>query len=139
VTKRTPLEKFQAARLDALDEAITEAEKTDRAENDPVLSLNERLAMFKRLQAWPRIVLAIYDTELAIAQQGRHGRGPPKAGREEPSEIAYTIVGDALGLGPDRIRDLCREGRRHRAQGLPPKRRMRAAEFLAYLSSRAAK
>jgi hypothetical protein len=133
VTKRTPLEGFHAARLDALEEAVTEAEKTLRAETDPALSPNERLAMFKRLQAWPRIVLAIYETELAIAQKDRNKRGSPGAQREEPSEVAYAMVGDALGLGPDRIRDLCREARRHQRQGLPPKHRMRAAEFIAYL------
>jgi hypothetical protein len=123
VTKRTPLEKFQAARLDAWEEVVTEAERTLRAETDPALSPNERLDIFMSLQAWPRIVLGLYRAELAIAQSDPAHKG-------EPSDIAYDVVGESLGLGPDRIRDLCREGRRHEDQGMPAKPKISATEFV---------
>ena len=74
---------------------------------------------FKSLQAWPRIVWGLYRAELAIAQKDRKEKGAPEDGREEPSEIAYRVVGKAIDLGADRVRVLCREGRRHLKQGMP--------------------
>jgi hypothetical protein len=125
VTKRTPLERFHAARLDALEETVAEAEKTCRAETDPALSWEQRLHMFKRLQAWPRIVLGLYQAELAVAQKQKHGAQQ----HGKASDMAFDIVGEALGLGPDRIRHLCREARGHLRQGLPARPKIRAAEF----------
>jgi hypothetical protein len=123
VTKRTPLEKFYDARRDALEQAIAERERARQAETDPALSPNERLDIFMGLQAWPRIVLGLYRAELAIAQSDPARKG-------EASDVAYDVVGESLGLGPDRIRDLCREGRRHEAQGMPPKPEITAAKFV---------
>jgi hypothetical protein len=134
VTKRTPLEQFHAATLDALEKTVDEAEKTRLAETDPALSREQRLRIFKSLQAWPRIVLGLYQAELAVAQRQKQENGAQQPG--EPSDIAYEIVGKALGVGPDRIRHLCREGRCHLRQGMPARPEIRAAEFKRKLSFR---
>jgi len=140
MTKKTPLEEFHDAKkaredagLEALNKAGDEAEKTLKAETDPSLTLDQRLEIFKGLQAWPRIVLGLYNAELALAQEKRKNHGAPKYGREEPSETAFRVVGEAVRLGPDRIRDLCREGRRHLKERMPPKPEIRAAEFIKRL------
>ena len=136
MTKRTPLERYRRAlerfdrdHLDGLEEIASDNEKMHRAETDPNLSPNERLDEFMSVQAWPRIVLGLYEAELEIAQKERREKGKPRHGREEPSEIAAITVGSALGLGPDRIHDLCREGRWHLKRGMPPKLKLRAAVF----------
>src|SRR5262245_44669688 len=138
MTKRTPLEKyrraqhaFESAKLDMLEAGVEEAEKTQRAENDPDYSPKERLDIFKSLQAWPRIVLGLYEAELAIAQNDRKQNGDTKHGK--PSDIAYEAVGKAVGLGPDRVRDLCREGRRHLKEGWPARLKISAAQFKEYI------
>ena len=66
---------------------------------------------------FPRIVLGLYRAELAIAQKDREQDGALEYGREKPSEIARRVVGEALHLGPDRVRDLCAMGRRHEKRG----------------------
>jgi hypothetical protein len=136
VTKRTPLENFQAFRRAALaamqaelEKAFADAEGMVQAMLDPDLSPDQRLDILKSLQAWPRIVLGLYRAELAIAQKDREEKGCPKFGREEPSEIAQRVLGEALDLGPDRIRDLCKTGRRHEKEGMPQKAEITAAKF----------
>jgi hypothetical protein len=128
VTKLTPVEEYKTLRERVADQMKAahkrvhdDAEKTARALSDPDLSFDERLEIFKSLQAWPRIVLGLYEAELAIAQKDRKEKGRPKYGGEEPSEIAPRVVGETIGLGPDRVRDLCRKGRTHLKQGMPPK------------------
>jgi len=133
VTKKTPLEEFHDARLKALEKATGEVEETHRAETDPALTPNQRLTIFKGLQAWPRIVLGLYRAERAAAKVERKRLGVPKYGRETPAEIARMVVGEAIGLGPDRVRDLCKEGTRHLNEGFPPRPEIRAAEFIEYL------
>jgi hypothetical protein len=133
MTKRTPLEKLHRVKLDLREQALADQEKTLLIV-DPHLSLspNERLDLFMALQAWPRIVLGLYRAELAFAQKERETEKKenrvPKTG--QPSEIARAVVAEALGLGPDRIRDLCRNGDRHLKQGMPRKPEIRAAEFV---------
>ena len=102
-----------------MENVHADAEKTVRAQSDPDLSPDERLEIFKSLQAWPRIVLGLYRAELAIAENNRKENDVPEYGREKPSEIAQRVVGDVIDLGPDRVRDLCKEGRRHLNQGMP--------------------
>lgn len=142
MTKRTPLKKFQAWSQKALAEgkAVIEAEFADsedmvRVMSDAALSYEKRLTRFKKWQSWPRVVLGLYEAELAIAQKGREEKGPPEYGRLEPSEEAADTVGDAVGLGRDRIHKLCNEGRLHEAEGLPPKPRISVAEFKRQLSA----
>ena len=141
MTKRTPLEKQQKLRERAAAEVQAEmenvwadAEKTARARSDPDLFPDQRLEIFKSLQAWPRIVLGLYCAELAIAREERIKKGAPEYGREKPSETARYAVGDAVGLGPDRVRELCKEGLRHLNQGMPPKPEITAAMFRRMLS-----
>jgi hypothetical protein len=55
-------------------------------------------------------------------------------GSEEPSEIALRIVGEAVGLGPDRIHDLCGEGRRHEREGMPQQGIVAVTQFKEVLS-----
>lgn len=134
--KLTPLERKRMEFLDALDDQVKESEKTHQAVLDPSLSPDERLDLFMALQAWPRIVLGLYEAESAIARKQK--KQNPTQEHGEPSDTAYDVVGAALGLGPDRIRDLCREGRRHVGQGMPRKLEIRAAEFVEkYLRGRA--
>jgi hypothetical protein len=68
---------------------------------------------------------------LAIAQAQKQKSGAQKYGNEKPSDTAYRVIGEALGLGPDRIHDLCTEGRKHQKQGMPPRPEMRVAEFVS--------
>ena len=84
---------------------------------------------------FPRIVLGLYRAELAIAQKDREQDGALEYGREKPSEIARRVVGEALHLGPDRVRDLCAMGRRHEKEGMPPQAEMTAANFREALST----
>jgi hypothetical protein len=142
VTKRTPREQLQAFRKDQLkrlraeiDKAAAESVNTLRALSDRDLSLDQRLDIFKKLQAWPRIVLGLYCAELVIAQKDRKDNGTPEYGREEPSEIALRKVGEAVGLGPDRIRALCTEGRCHLEQGMPQMGVITAAKFMEMFST----
>ena len=74
-------------------------------------------------------MLGLYNAELAIAQSDRKENGDTDH-NDKPSDIAHDIVGEALGLGPDRIRDLCKEGRRHLNEGMLRKIEIRAAEFV---------
>jgi hypothetical protein len=117
-----------------MEKVFAESEKRMGALLDPNLSANQRLAIFKELQAWPRIVLGMYRAELARAQTDRKDHGIPAYGSEEPSEIAYRVIGDAVGLGPDRIRDLCRQDRRHEEQGMPHEPTAAVAQFKEELS-----
>ena len=101
----------------------------------PKSFIRKRLELFKSLQAWPRIVLGLYRAELAIASKDRKEKGAPEYGSEKPSEIARYAVGEALGLGPDRVRDLCKEGHRHLKQGMPSREEtITAAMFKQMLS-----
>ena len=132
MTKGTPLQKYifaiESAKLDAREASAIEIEQTLRAETDLTLSPEQRLDIFKGLQAWPRIVLGLYEAELAIAQNDRKENGDTEH-TDEPSDIAYDAVGEAIDLGPDRVRNLCREGRAHRQEGMPTKPKISAAEF----------
>jgi hypothetical protein len=137
VTKKTPLEEFEDAKLTALEKRLDDADKVLKAETDPTLTRDQRLKIFKDLQMWPRIVLGLYRAELAAAQKEREKEreihGVPEYGREMPSEIARRVVGEAIELGADRVRDLCREGQEHLNQGLTPRPEIRAAEFIKIL------
>jgi hypothetical protein len=133
--KQTPLQKYYA-QLDAVTrkertKLERDAELTLRVEQDLDLSPAQRLDIFKRLQAWPRIVLGLYRAELAIAQKKKHAAGPEEYGDEKPSDTACRVIGEVLGLGPDRVHDLCAEGRQHESEGWPPKPRKSAAYFVA--------
>jgi hypothetical protein len=142
MTKRTPLREYRAAleklnaaqgkarrefearRLKAVERSKADRDKIIRAETDPSLSPEERLEIFKGLQGWPRIVLGLYEAELEnITATDRPGK---------PLDIAYEKVGEVVGLlGPDRIKDLCKEGRRQLREGMSAKLvvKMTAAEF----------
>ena len=124
MTKRTPLERHQALRQVEIERAFTEAENALRIFENPKLSPGQRLEALKKQQDWPRTVLGLYRAERDVVDK--------KDGR--PSEVAHEVVGEALGLGPDRIRDLCREGRRHQRQGMPAKAKITASEFRRQLS-----
>jgi hypothetical protein len=128
-----------AASVAEIERHFAECESLVRAKSDPTLSVDQRSEIFKGLQSWPRIVLGLYRAELALAQKQRYTerkeKRVPKIGREEPSEIARDAVAEALGLGPDRIRDLCREGDRHLKQGMPPQPEISVAEFKRQLST----
>jgi hypothetical protein len=127
VTKRkqTPLQKYYArhaaVRRKEESKLNRDVELTRKAEQDPDLSPRQRLDIFKRLQAWPRIVLGLYRAELEIAQTKKQQSGAQDFGDEKPSDAAYRVIGEALGLGPDRIHDLCAEGRQQESEGWPPK------------------
>ena len=127
MTNRTPLEKFEIAKLDALEEVVADAEKTYRVETDPTLSPDQRLEILKGLQAWPRIVLGLYRSELAAAQKRKKENPDPEHG--EPSDRAYDKVGSAIGLKGDRVKALCLEGGRHLKQRMPQKPKISATEF----------
>ena len=127
MTKRTPLQDFQLAKLRALEKGLSDYEKTWRVHTDPSLSPTERLKIFKGLQAWPRIVLAIYEAELAIAQQQK--RDNPTGVYGKPSDIAYEKIAKVVRLESNRIHALCKEGRRHLREGLPGKPKISAARF----------
>jgi hypothetical protein len=140
MTKRTPLQEyrtalekrraaeekarreFEARRLKAVERPKADRDKIIRAETDPSLSSEERLEIFKGLQGWPRIVLGLYEAER---------ENITAADRGKPSDIAYEKVGEVVSLGPDRIKALCNQARRHLKEGMPAGFvvKMTAAEF----------
>jgi hypothetical protein len=140
MTKRTPLREYRAAlekrnaaqekardrfeskKLDAIERALDDREKIWRIETDPNLSPDERLALCKSLLGWARMVLGMYGAELEAVSADDVGRR---------SEIAYEKVGKVVGLGPDRIKALCNEGRRQLKEGMSAELavRMTAAKF----------
>ena len=140
MTKRTPLqerrvalekrnaawqkaqEEFESKKLDAIERVLNDRDKILRVETDPSLSPEQRLEIFKGLQGWPRIVLGLYEAELKNVTADDRGK---------PSDIAYEKVGKVVGLGPDRIKALCNEARRHLKEGMPARfvLKMTAAEF----------
>jgi hypothetical protein len=122
---------FAAARDAAVEEALDEAEKTIEA-HDSKLPPKKRLEIFKSLKAWPRIVLGIYEAELETAQAQKQ-KSIAKWAAGEPSDIAYERVGEAVELGTDRIKALCRQGRRHLKEGQPPRPRISVAQFRRFL------
>jgi hypothetical protein len=83
-----------------------------RAQTDPCLTFVQRLELLKSLQAWPPIVLGLYQAEHEIAKSKFHNN--------YPSRIAAESVGDVIGLGEDRVLQLRKQGRRHIAQGMKP-------------------
>lgn len=145
--KRTPLEKYRDAsekyqadvkkaqdkldtvRLDQMERSLDDRDAIIRVETDPNLSPEQRLLIFKGLLGWPRIVLGLYEAEREIAEQQK--RENPVAAHGEPSDIACENVGRVVGLGADRIKALCTEGRRHLNEGMPAGFvvKMTAAEF----------
>jgi hypothetical protein len=129
-------EEFENKKLDAIEKYLNDTDKIKRAETDSSLSAKERLEIFKSHLAWPRIVLGIYEAELAIAQKERNEKGPPEYGRLEPSEIAADAVGRVVGLKRDRIFKIVNEGRQHIADGQPQSNKVNitAAEFEKLLS-----
>ncbi len=127
--KKRDAAKEQAQKtLEAITWAWVEKAKADRdeikrAKTDPNLSPEERLKIFKSVQAWPRIVLGLYEAEREIAENaGEDG---------EPSDTAYQKVGEIVELGDDRVKALCNEGRQHLREGMSAnmKIKMTAAEF----------
>jgi len=116
------LEQFESQRLDAIERSLDEREEIKRAETDPNLSPEERLEIFKSVQAWPRIVLGLYEAERKAVSAADVGK---------PSDIAYEKIGKVVRLGPDRIKALCNEARRHLKEGMPAGFvvEMTAAEF----------
>lgn len=137
----TPEERRDAAQRDyltawwdALELSETEKANVNRVDNDPDLDPADRYMILETLHAWPRIVLSIYEGELAAAQRDRKSNGvADQHGREEPSEIAERKVGELLGVGADRVRQICGEARQHIRGGWPSKPKVTVAEFLAYL------
>jgi hypothetical protein len=134
MTKRTPLQEYRAAletfelaKLRAREKALSDYEKTFRVHTDPSLSPTERLQLFKSLQAWPRIVLGIYQAELTIAQKQK--RDNPAGVHGKPSDIAYEKIAKVVCLENDRIHALCKQGRRHLREGQPQKPKISAARF----------
>jgi hypothetical protein len=141
MTKRTPLEKLEAIKQQTLavgrayiESDFVETEKMIRAISDPALSPKQRIKELKKLLVWPRIILGLYKAELAIAQKNKKEKGAAEHGH--PSDTALDIVGAAVGLKADRIKDLCKEGRHHvEDQRLPPKPEITAAEFKRILGT----
>ena len=142
MTKRTPLQEYRAAlekrnaalqafgraKEAAIERVVSDAEKVLRIEKDGSLTSRKRLEILKSLQAWPRIVLGVYEAKRArVAQEARKNR------HGEPSDIAYNAVGKVIGLSGDRVKALCSEGRRHLKEGIPPKPRVSVAAFKRYL------
>ena len=105
--------------LDAI-ESIIEVQTDDR------LTSAERLKKLKALPAWPRIVLGLYLAELKIAQAQKDNN--PVAEPGEPSDTAYNKVGAVVGLGADRIKQLCDVGRRQLKERQP-------AEYVVEISA----
>jgi hypothetical protein len=141
MTKRTPLQEYRTALVkrdaaiqkaqkeleattsDWVKRAEEERERINQIESDPSLSPEQRLELFKSLRGWPRIVLGLYKAEREnISADDGDGK---------PSDIAYEKVGQVVGLGPDRIKALCNEARRHLKEGMPAGFvvNMTAAEF----------
>jgi hypothetical protein len=142
MTKRTPLQEYRVAlekrnmalqafgkaKEAAIGCALSDAEKVHRIETDGSLTPPQRLETLKSLQAWPRIVLGVYEAERArVARKARKDR------HSEPSDIAYDAVGKVVGLSGERVKALCREGRQHLKEGMPPKPRVSVAAFKRYL------
>ena len=135
MTKRTPLEQYAAWYKKALvlgqaeiEAYFAEQEDMVRVLSDASFSYKQRLARFKRFKAWPRIVLGLYEAELAVAQKNKEPNG-------RPYEFAHDKVEEAIELKAVRIRDLCREAKHHLSQGLPPQPQKTAAEFKQELST----
>ena len=127
--RRTPEQRLAAARAkweaalivadkaeDALvDMTFSDLEKTIDAHDTGLdLSPEERLEKLKSSYAWPRIVLGLYEAERANAEAD-----PKKEG--EPSDIAYEIVGNYIGVREDRVKALCNEGRQQIRDGYSKK------------------
>jgi hypothetical protein len=147
MTKRTPFQEYRAAlakrnaarekaqekfdtwRLDQVEKSLDDPHSIVLIEFDPSLSPEERLELFKSLQGWPRIVLGIYEAELEVAEARK--RHNPASEHGKPSDIAYERVGRAIGLGAERVKALCGEGRRQLREGMSAglKTKMTAAEF----------
>jgi hypothetical protein len=119
--------KRDAARiaLDAADEEVLNVifgdyEKQIQVhEINPSLSPEKRLEILKSSKAWPRIVLGLYEEELAIAQKQKEENPDEELG--EPSDIAYDKVGKFIGVREDRVKALCNEGRQQIRDGLSEK------------------
>jgi hypothetical protein len=106
VTKRTPFQKLQQLRKDGsaaieaeYEKTFADAEHTLTAASDPNLSFNQRLKIYSKLQAFPRIVLGLYRAELAVAQKDG-GLGGPTLCRARsmplPSRLAHRSARLAL-------------------------------------------
>jgi hypothetical protein len=142
MTKRTPLQEYRVAlekrnmalqtfgkaKEAQIERFLSDAEKVLQIETDGSLTPQQRLEILKSLQAWPRIVLGVYEAKRArVAQEARKNR------HGEPSDIAYNAVGKVIELSGDRVKALCREGRQHEKEGMPPKLRVSVAAFKRYL------
>jgi hypothetical protein len=147
MTKRTPSQEYRAAlakrdatiekaeeefdtwRLDQVEKSLDECDIIKQIEFDPSLSSERRLALCKKLRGWPRIVLGIYEAELEVAEARKRHNSASEHGK--PSDIAYGRVGRAIGLGTERVKALCGEGRRQLRDGMSAglKAKMTAAEF----------
>jgi len=142
MTKRTLLERIKKRRkaqlaleLEIIEDMFKDSEDLLRVKSDATLSSNQRLQALKQLEMWPRIVGEMYGCQLPIAQNNQNENGLPEYGREEPSETAREEVAEAIGLGPDRVRDLWREGQSHFKEGQWHKPKKNVAEFKLELST----
>jgi len=75
-SKRTPLEQYWSA--EALTKLETDWHNLVRAQTDPCLPFDQRLELLKSLQAWPRIVLGLYQAEHKIAKSKFHNDSPSR-------------------------------------------------------------
>src|SRR5262245_31068994 len=124
--KLTPLEEYWNACAEALTKHEAEWNNLVRAQTDPSLTFDQRVELLKSLQAWPRIVLGLYQAEHKIAKSKSHN--------DYPSRIAAERVGNVIGLGEDRVLQLRKQGRRHIAQGMKPYPKLTAKDFKKWFS-----
>src|SRR5262245_44936881 len=120
-SKLTPLEQYWNAAAEALTKFEPDWHNLIRAQTDPCLPCDQRLELLKSLQAWPRIVLGLYQAEHEIALSKPHN--------DYPSRIAAERVGKVIGLGEERVLQLRKQGRRHIAQGMKPYPKLTAKDF----------
>lgn len=118
-SKRTPLEQYWSA--EALTKLETDWHNLVRAQTDPCLPFDQRVELLKSLQAWPRIVLCLFQAEHEIALSKPHN--------DYPSRIAAERVGKVIALGEERVLKLRKQGRRHIAQGMKPYPKITAKHF----------
>jgi hypothetical protein len=123
----------EAADQKALDFIFGDAEKSIAA-HETGLPFRKRLEILKTMKAWPRIVRGLYEPR-DRREPDKRKPSPPTRGTLSGSDIAYSIVGEAIDVSEHRVKALCREGRRDEAAGAPKQPRMSVANFKKYWSS----